>query len=122
ALASSEGDGVQSSRVAWPRTTTDAPSPGTTTPTAGRLRIMRAFSVPRPIPNHSRSGVDANSSGVTCGPLEVSTARYANEAPPSTPATFGFQRPVTSASLPARARVAADRYHTPGTSRALPAA
>ena len=44
-------------------------------PTAGRLARTRALSVPRPIPNHRRSGVAANSSGVTCGPLDVSTAR-----------------------------------------------
>src|SRR5205807_6436075 len=72
---------------------------GTTTPTAGRLARTRALRVPRPIPNQRRSGVAANSSGVTCGPLEVSTARYATDAPPSTRATFGFQRPFTDGTL-----------------------
>ena len=44
-----------------------------------RFASARAWSVPRPIPNHRLSGVAPNSSGVTCGPL----ARRWRGSPPS---------------------------------------
>src|SRR4051794_21448858 len=96
ARAASAGNaGKRSISVATPRIAIEPRSPGTTTPTAGRFAITRAFSVPRPMPNHSRSGVAANSSGVTCGPLDVSTARDANDAASRTGAILGLRSAFT---------------------------
>src|SRR4051794_20222440 len=96
ARAASAGNaGKRSISVATPRIAIEPRSPGPTTPTAGRFALTRAFSVPRPMPNHSRSGVAANSSGVTCGPLDVSTARYAKDAASRTRAILGLRSAFT---------------------------
>ena len=100
ARASSPGDGGRrSSSVAWPRIAIEFSEPDTTTPTAGDFASTLALSVPRPMPNQSRSGVAANRSGVTCGPADVSTARYATDAWASTLTTSGLNSPFIDRTL-----------------------
>ncbi len=103
AHATSVAGGSPSSKVASPRIATDAEHRGRRHQPHGASQAPALSACAVRSQTKADRGVNPKSSGLTCGPLDVSIARYANGAHASNGATLGLHTPFMAQQCTRRA-------------------